>query len=269
MHELARRLAEHELTIYASAIAFRALAALIPLVLLGLGLLGSLGLKDTWPDSIAPAIKPRVTQPVFNAINASVEKILSNGSASLITFAAALVVWDLAIGVSAVMHALNRVHDVEEHRPRLHRLATAVGLAVAVGICLVGVALLLIAGPRASGAFNVIFGIGRWLLAPLLLGLGVGVLVRLAPAQKPGARWASAGSLLVIGVWIIATVLFRFWVTTVANFKSAIGSLTGLLLLTVYLFVSAAIFLVGAEVDELLRKETQGRGLALSDLFRR
>ena len=43
--------------------------------------------------------------------------------------------------------------------------------------------------------------------------------------------------------------------------------MTGLLLLTAYLFVSSAIFLVGAELDELLRKETDGRGVALSDLL--
>jgi len=56
--ELARRFGDHELPVYASAIAFRAIVALIPLVLLGLGLLGALGLKDTWHNSIGPAIEP-------------------------------------------------------------------------------------------------------------------------------------------------------------------------------------------------------------------
>jgi membrane protein len=90
--------------------------------------------------------------------------------------------------------------------------------------------------------------------------------MRFAPAQKPDARWASAGSLLVIGVWIIATLLFDLWVRYVADFKTAIGSLTGLLLVTLYFFVSSVIFLIGAELDELLRKETRGRGVALPDL---
>jgi uncharacterized BrkB/YihY/UPF0761 family membrane protein len=57
MGELRRRFSEHELPIYASAIAFRALISVIPLTLLGLGLLGGLGLQDTWHNSIAPAIK--------------------------------------------------------------------------------------------------------------------------------------------------------------------------------------------------------------------
>lgn len=85
--ELRRRLSEHELPIYASAIAFRALISVIPLALLGLGLLGALGLQSTWHNSIAPAIKPRVLGPVYDGINASVEKILTSGTAGLIAFA--------------------------------------------------------------------------------------------------------------------------------------------------------------------------------------
>jgi uncharacterized BrkB/YihY/UPF0761 family membrane protein len=62
------------------------------------------------------------------------------------------------------------------------------------------------------------------------------------------------------------TLLFRVWVTYVADFKTAIGTLTGLLLVTTYFFVSSAIFLIGAELDELLRKQTRGRGVALPEL---
>ena len=266
LHELSRRFSEHELPIYASAIAFRALIAAIPLALLGLGLLGALGLQSTWRDSIAPAIKPRVLPQVFDGINATAEKILSSGTAGLISFALLLVIWDLTVGVAAIMRALNLIHDVKEDRSWARRATVAVALAVAVCFCVIGAMLLLVASPRAGGALDVVLGILRWVLAPLLLALAAGLLVRFGPAQKPEARWASVGSLLVIAVWIVATILFRLWVTYVADFKSATGALTGLLLVTLYVFVTAAIFLIGAEVDELLRKETRGRGVALPDL---
>lgn len=266
IRDLRRRFSEHELPIYASAIAFRGLIAVIPLALLGLGLLSALGLQDTWHNSIAPAIQPKVLPAVYDAINASVDKIFSSSSAGLIVFAAALTIWDLSLGMYAVMRALNRVHDVEEKRSTLRRAAIAVGLAAGVGACVIVSVLLMVIAPRANGSWHVLFGILRWLIAPLVLVLAIGLVVRFAPAQKPDARWASAGSLLVIVVWIVATLLFKLWVTYVANFKSAVGSLTGLLLVTAYFFVSAAIFIVGAELDELLRKETRGRGIALPDL---
>jgi membrane protein len=266
--ELARRFGEHHLPIYASAIAFRAVIALIPLLLLGLGLLGALGLQDTWSNSIAPTIKPRVTEPVYEAINYSAEKILSSGTASLILFAAALVIWDLAVGVWAIMDALNRIHDVEESRSRTRRLLTAGGLAFAVGACVITAVLVVTVAPRAGGSLHLLLGLGRWIVAPLLLMLAVGLLVRLAPAEQPQGRWASVGSILVILVWIVASLLFKLWITTVASFKSPQGSLTGLLILTAYTFVSSAIFLVGAELDELLRKETGGEVPALADIGR-
>src|SRR3954468_12489995 len=117
VHELSRRFSEHELPIYASVIAFRALIAAIPLALLGLGLLGALGLQSTWHDTIAPAIEPRVLPEVYDGINATANKVLSSGTAGVITFALLLVIWDVTIGVAAIMRALNLIHDVKEDRP--------------------------------------------------------------------------------------------------------------------------------------------------------
>src|SRR5262249_26896141 len=66
---------------YAAAIAFQSLIALIPLTLLGLGLLGAFGLESTWTNSIAPAIENRVTAPVFDAIDFTVRRVLNHGTA--------------------------------------------------------------------------------------------------------------------------------------------------------------------------------------------
>ena len=57
VHDVAECFAEHGLLTYASAIAFRALVALVPLTLLGLALLGVFGLEDVWTDTMAPALK--------------------------------------------------------------------------------------------------------------------------------------------------------------------------------------------------------------------
>ena len=58
----------------------------------------------------------------------------------------------------------------------------------------------------------------------------------------------------MIVAWVVASLIFRFYVSSVANFKSAAGVLVAVLVLTTYLYVSSIIFLVGVELDELLRK---------------
>src|SRR5919197_5552524 len=100
--ELAESFSEHGLLVYASAIAFRALIALVPLTLLGLALLGVFGLDDVWTDTIAPALEGHLTQPVFNGIDDTVRQIFRSDSTSLIALAAALLLWDMIWAVNVV-----------------------------------------------------------------------------------------------------------------------------------------------------------------------
>jgi membrane protein len=259
VRELADRGARHGLFVFTSAMAFRALVSLVPLTLLTLGLLGAVGKQKIWNDTVAPAIDDRFTPQVYRAIDSSAEKILTSGTAALIAFASLLLFWNLTATVSIVMAALNRIHDVQERRRLTQRAVTAAGLAVTIGVCVIG-AVLVVAlvgridvGPVGNGVLAVV----KWGTAVGLLGLAVGLLVRFAPAERPEARWASAGSVLVVLSWIVFSLVFRWWVTSVANFTTAIGQLTFFLLLTAYVFVSCSIFLVGVELDELVRDKAE------------
>jgi membrane protein len=246
---IAESFAKHNLLTYAAAIAFQGLVSLVPMTLLGLGLLGATGHKEVWTNHVAPAIKGRVLPGVYDGIDQTVRKILDHGSGGLIAFSVLLSLWYLTAAMRAVIEALNRIHDVDDDRSWGRRLAVALGLGTSAGLALYGSAVLVIGGPR-----GVLLGLVRWIGAIVLLGLLVALLVRYGPAQQPRARWASLGAALVVGSWVVASILFRVYITYLANFKSPVGSLTSLLVLTTYLFVSATVFLVGVQVDEVLRK---------------
>jgi membrane protein len=246
---IAETFAEHNLLTYGAAIAFQGLIALVPLTLLGLGLLGATGHKEVWTNHVEPAIQGRVTQPVYRAIDHTVSRILDHGTAGLIAFSVLLSLWYLTAAMRAVIEALNRIHDVDDDRRWWHRILIAAGLGAAAGVVLYGSAVLVIGGPRGA-----VLGIVRWGGAVLLLGLLVALLVRFAPAQRPRARWASLGAAFVVGSWLVASLLFRLYITYLADFKSPIGTMTSLLVLTTYLFVSSIVFLAGVQIDELLRK---------------
>src|SRR5205814_6480824 len=99
---------------YAAAIAFQGLVALIPLTLLGLGLLGAAGRQDVWTKTLAPRLHGRVTEPVFHAADVTVRRILSSGPPGLLGFASLRSLWYLTAAMRAVMEALNRIHDVND-----------------------------------------------------------------------------------------------------------------------------------------------------------
>ena len=247
-------LVENRVLTYASAIAYRSLVAMIPLILLGLALLGAFGLQSTWTNSIRPAVDPHVEKPVARAIDFTVQQILSHRSSGLLVFAVLWLLWNFTFAVMTIMEALNQIHGVGERRPLVRRIGTAVGLGAAVGLLLVLAIMVMSAAPLINGsALHLVFGIGRWFVAPALLVVTVTILFRYAPAEHPETEWASAGSTFVVIVWLVTTGVFVWWIS-VANYKSATGNLTVLVTISAYVFITAAIFLLGAQLDELLRK---------------
>ena len=258
--ELADAVARHRLLTFASAVSFRALVALVPLILLGLGVLGALGQASVWSKSIAPAIKGHVTQPVFHGIDYSAKRVLASDKGSLIALASALVLWHMTAAVATVIETLNAIHDVKDRRLWWRKLLVAVGLAAAIVLCIITAILVVTVAPKAgSGAVHFVLGLGRWLVAAVLLGIAIGVLVRYAPAEHPRPRWASVGSMAIVGAWIVLSLVFEVWVTRVSNFKTGIGFLTAFLVLGAYIYLSVLVFVLGVQLDELLRKREEGR----------
>ncbi|HEX3687915.1 MAG TPA: YhjD/YihY/BrkB family envelope integrity protein [Gaiellaceae bacterium] len=248
---------KHELLDRASGISFAVMKALVPLTLLGLAMLGAVGQRHVWKETMFPALKPHVQPATARAIDTAVEKIFSTDSASLIVFASIVALWYISGSVRGVMTATNRIYECDETRSWKVRYPLSIGLAAAIAVCVIAAALAVLAAPAlvSSGALEVVVTIGRWLVAVVLLAVAVGLLVRYAPVEPRPNAWISGGSLLVILAWVAASMIFRLLVTTVLNFRTATGGLAVFLVLSAYVYTSSIIFLLGVEVDELLRED--------------
>lgn len=258
---------QHNLLTYAAAVAFQMIVALLPLAVLALGLLGAFGLGHLWADTLAPGLHGRLTPAVFHAIDSTGKQIVSTDLAATIVVAGLLSVWYLTAAVRAVMEALNKIHDVVDERPWWKRGLLALGLGAALGAGVVGSFLIVTWGSSVGGAASVVLDIGRWIVAVVLLCVVVALLVRTAPAEHPAPRWASAGSFLVVVTWIVATLVFKLWLTDVVDLKKPTGILAGVLALAVWVFVLSGVFLVGVQLDETLRKLTGGRARTILPRF--
>jgi membrane protein len=253
---------EHGLLDRASAISFAVMKALVPLTLLGLAVLGAVGQRHVWKGTIFPQIKPHVEPATARAIDTAVEKIFSTDSTALIVFAAIMALWYISGSVRGVMTATNTIYECEETRSWKVRYPLSIGLAAGIAVCVVGATLAVLAAPALAshGVLEVVVAIGRWLVALVLLGLAVALLMRYAPVKPRPNAWVSGGSILVILAWVAASMIFRLLVTHVLNFKTATGGLAVFLVLSGYVYTSSIIFLLGVEVDELLREDaTEGQ----------
>jgi membrane protein len=244
--------------------AMQSFAALAGLTLLTIALLGAFGGQNVWTDHIGPAVQSKVTHPTYVAINAAVERVFAHDSTGLIAFASAFAVWEVSRSLRAVMDALNSIFDCEENRPAWKRFALSIGLALVV-IVLVGCALFVIGVSShllatTGGALDWTVRVLRWPVGALFLALAVAIVVRFAPTEHPGTRFASAGGTLVVVAWLVESALFAAYVRYIGDYRSATGNLLLFLVATWYLYLSSIVFLVGAQLDEFLREAAAHEG---------
>jgi len=245
---------QHRLPVYGAAIAFQTFVAAIAVVLLGLGVLGAIGRGDVWARRIAPQIHKRVLPDVYAGINQTVQHIFAHDSTWLILFASALALWKTSTAVRMCMRALTHIYETEDDRPAWLRLAISVGIAAAMVVALIGAVLLVVVARGPSGGLVVPFDIARWIGAVVLVGIAFGLLIRFAPAERRAKKWATTGAALVVGGWIVQSLLFEVYVTSIASFRTAAGTLLAFLVVTTFFSVAAMVLLVGIELDELLRQ---------------
>jgi membrane protein len=258
-----------DLLTYASAISFRVLFALIPLLLFAIGLLGFLSLQEAWAKDIAPAIEPHVSDSMFQVINDTVNQVLGSEKVFWVSLGAALAVWEISAAVRAVMQVFNRIYGVQETRPFWRRMRMSIALAAVAGLMFLAAAVIVRFGPLAVDALgagglliDLVAFVARWAVALALLIAVVGLMVRFAPDCRRPLHWVSFGALVVVFGWAVMSTGFYIYATEIADYGSIFGSLAMVIVTMTYIYASVIVFLTGVQLDALVQdgiaaRETQ------------
>ncbi len=243
---------ENNLLTYASAIALQLLVALAALIFLAVALLRPLGAQGTWLHTVEPALASRLPVEWMGALIWSVRHELTASSPGLIVFGALVAIWEVSGAVRAVMGALNRIYGVDEERSLVRRFGVSFALALAVSVLAVAAAFL---GGGAVGAPDAVLAVAERVVVPAaMVYVVVALLVIVAPAKRQPWRWSSAGSLGIVAAWLAVSAAYGYWVSQVENLRTPEGALVLVLSTVGYLYASAIAFLVGAQLDHLLRE---------------
>jgi uncharacterized BrkB/YihY/UPF0761 family membrane protein len=143
------------------------------------------------------------------------------------------------------------------------RYAVSFALSIAVGACFILATVCLLLAPFVSVAhpgvaWGVFAFVVRWTLGAGLLLLAVGLLLHHAPATAQPLPWVSLGATIVIVLWVIVSLVFYFYLTTLASYESAFGSLAVVIVAMAYLYISTTVFLFGAQLDAIIRAQATG-----------
>ncbi len=258
---------ENDLLTYASAISFQVFFALVPLTLVGLGLLGAFGLSDVWNNDVAPNVRDNVSPAAFQVINDTVTKILGTRHLFWVTLGAAIAVWEVSGAMRATMQVLNRVYGVEEGRPFWRKLWESMALSTLVALLMLLAVASTKGGPALlkavlgdGWAVSVLSFVASWAIAIALLFFVVTLVVRFAPDTRRPVRWVNFGALLVIFGWVVMSVVYGAYVTSVADYGSIFGSLASVMVTLSYLYLSSIAFLTGLQLDSLIRHQVEDGG---------
>jgi membrane protein len=202
----------------------------------------------------------------------------SNGRAIFGVIVGILVaLWSASTGVAHLVSAVNAAFDEEDRRKAWRRRGLSVCLTLGVlafGVVAVVVIAVLpsaLAGSDLAAGTRWAIDVLRW---PLLAGgmlVGLAVLYRFAP-DRSDARWVwvTPGALLGVGIWLAGSGLFSLYAANFGRFQATYGSLASIVVLLLWLFVSAYAVLLGAELNaeserQTFRDTTTGPALPLGD----
>jgi membrane protein len=178
------------------------------------------------------------------------------------------VLWLAAGSGATLLKAMNRIYEIEETRPFWERYLVGLWLTLLGGSVLAGVILLMSAGQMlgqqaggdaAPGWFWPVASFARWPLLLAILVVEAGVVFRVAPNSKPAWRFITPGALLFALGWLLASALFVVYVDKAGGYGGTYGVLGGVVVLLLWLQLTAFALLLGAELNDLLEHPVADR----------
>lgn len=275
--ELARRLwvrleTDAVLT-HAAAMSFFMAFALFPAFLFVVALIGLLPTADTL-DHLLSYMRDVLPPDAASLVEKTLLQLREGASTPLLSLGAATALWAASSGMVSVIHALNVAFRVGEPRPWWKRRLVAVVLTMGLTVFMVTALVLVVFGGWLGGAIAAVLGLGslftrawpvlHWLAVVCCVGLGVGLVYRHAPARPLAWRWLGPGSVFAVLAWLATSLGLRLYVAYFDSYNATYGSIGGMILLMLWLFLSNVALLVGAVINSVIEEAMRGRAVHAS-----
>ncbi|MEU5965832.1 YihY/virulence factor BrkB family protein [Micromonospora parva] len=262
---------DDSLTDWAAALTYYGVLSIFPGVLVLISLLGLLG------ESATEGVKDTVNQAVPNdsiqkIIEGAIDTANRNGGLASIAAIVGLVAafWSASGYIGAFMRASNSIYDVPEGRPIWKTLPIRLGVTAVIGVLLLASAVIVVFTGRLAESVGDVIGVGstavavwdvaKWPVLLVLVSLMFAILYWASPnARHGGFRWVSPGGVLAVVIWLVISGLFAFYVSNFGSYDRTYGTLAGVIIFLVWLWLSNIAILLGAEFDAELE-----RGRAIS-----
>jgi membrane protein len=253
---------DDNLSDWAAALTYYGLLSLFPALIAMVSLIGIFGDPKSTTQSLTEIITEIGPQSAAETFKGPIESITkSSGTAGVaLVLGLAVALWSASGYVGAFTRASNVIYETPEGRPfwKLRPLQILVTLVLimlmallALGLVLTGPVVSAVAGPVGLSDTAVsVWNIAKWPVMAAIFIFMVDVLYYATPNVKLRSfKWVTAGSLVAIVVWAIASALFALYVANFGSYNKTYGTLGGLIALLVWFWISNLAILFGHQLN--------------------
>lgn len=261
-----------ELTDRAAALTYYGILALFPALLALISLVGIAGQSAT--RELLDNIQSLAPGAARDVLSNAVQQLQGNAGIGSVMAIVGLVlaVWSASGYVAAFIRSANAVYDVPEGRPVWKVLPVRVGVTVVLMIMAVISALIVMVTGGLARQIGTTLGVGdtaltvwsiaKWPVLVVLVTIMIATLYWATPnARVRGFRWITPGSFLALVLWMIASAGFAVYVANFGSYNKTYGTLAGVIIFLVWLWITNLAILLGLEFDaELARQRAVAGG---------
>jgi membrane protein len=255
----------------AGQLAYFTLLSIFPFLIFLLSLIAYLPIPDLTPrllgymSQVAPA-------EAMTLVRRIVVPVVARQRGSLLTVSALFSIWTASMALSTFAGVMNRAYDVPETRPYLKRKPIAIALTLGLSLFIIIAVALLVFGPPLAKWVAGLVGLGplfaqlwialHWPVAFTMISFALALLYYFAPNLKQPWHWITPGSVVATLLWVAVSALFGYYVRSFASYNEIYGSLGAVVVLMIWLYLSALAVIVGAELNaEITRAAAEERRL--------
>lgn len=256
------RFEEDEVLTRSAALADYFISALVPMLFFVLAMLGLFAKSYDLQSSLFRYTGKLMPPDAFSLLKKTFSEIAKNSSGVKMAVGLALALWSGSVGMSSLMYALNRCNHVKDSRPYLKRKLISIALTITISALTITALVIILYGADIaqfvgthtglSAITVMIWEIAEWAVAFFFVVLAF-ALIYWAPDAEQKWEWITPGSLIGVLLWLGTSLLFRLYLHYFNSYSKIYGSLGAVILLLLWLFITAAAILTGAEINSEIK----------------
>ena len=259
MFRLYRRYRAHDTAQQGAALAYYLMFSLFPILILVSSLIGRLRLD---PEVLLGTVEPVLPREVLAVVSAYLVYVSDHVSGSMLWFSVVFSIWFPMRATGCLMRAVRRAYDLGPPKKRVRYIFRTFLYTLLLLFTLVLTLLLMTLGGALAQALGralalpeqivLLWGIVRFALLGLIIFASLGVLYAIAQDTRKPLRTILPGAILSGVAWCVISTVYAFYVENISNYSAIYGALGAVVVLLIWLYLSAIALILGAEINHVL-----------------